>query len=208
MIRKFVDLNKVALKASFLWTSFILTMIVLVIFLIAYFKGNLPELDLFIAVLLGAGIVFPAFIVLVGYLRWLWDYSIFRRNFNSKPFNLIDRLGFERTIKKSKWNFSLEYFTGHINGFIVDSEVETQYENKFVRFKFYVKPRKYEKSEFKEIQKRLTDRDGCFYFDTIIKRFHYKNHRLKTVDELERELIAFSELIKREKIEPSEFANR
>ena len=208
MIRKFLDLNKVALKTGFLWTSLILTMIVLIIFLISYINGNIPELGLFLTALLGASIVFPAFIVLVGYLRWLWDYSIFKRNFSSTPFNLIDKLGFERIIKKSKWNFSLEYFTGHINGFIVDSDVETQYENKFVRFKFYVKPRKYEKSEFKEIQKRLLDKDGNFYFDTIIKRFHFRNHRLKTVDELERELIAFSEIIKREKIETSEFANR
>ena len=208
MIGKFIDLNKVAIKASFLWTSFIFTMIVLVIFLISYFKGNLPEVDLFLTVLLGASIGFPIFIVLVGYLRWVWDYSIFKRNYKSKPFNLIDKLGFERIIKKSKWNFSTEYFTGNINGFIVDSDVETQYENRYVRFKFYVKPRQFEKYELKKIQKKLSEIDGSFYFGSIIKRFHFRNHRLKSIDELERELVAFSEMIMCEKIEANEFANR
>lgn len=208
MIRKFINLNKVALKTGFFWTSFIFTLIILVIFSISYFNGNLPEKDLFILVLLGASIGSPTCITLFAFLRWVWDYSIFKRNFNSLPFNQIDTIGFKKKEKISKWNFSIEYFTGEINGFIVDSDIDTQNESKHVRFKFYVKPMQFEKQEYKQIQKKLSENNGCLYFDTVIKRFHFKNHRLRSISDLESELIKFSNLIKHEKIEPSEFANR
>lgn len=204
MIRKFINLNKVALKTAFFGSSFILTLIVLIIFSISYFKGNIPEKDLLIVVLLLTSIFFPAFITFLGYLGWLREYFIFKRNFGIAPFNLVDTVGFEKTIRKNRWTFQVEYFSGRISDCFVDCESQSRY----LLFFFYIKPKRFEKHKFKEIQKKLKDNNGYFYFDIVIKKFHFRNHGLSSIDELETELIKFSNLIKSEKIEFNEFANR
>ena len=204
MIRKFLELNKVALKTAFFGTSIVLTFIILVIFSISYFKGNIPEKDMLIVLLLTTSIVFPVFIVLLAFLGWLREYVIFNRNFGSIPFNQVEKVGFEKTVKKSRWNFQVEYFSGIINEYITDCNSESKY----VLFKFYIKTRQFEKADFKEIQKKLKENDGYFYFDSIIRRFRIKSHELKSITELETELIKFTDILKHEKLEPSTIANR
>ena len=190
--------------------SLIFSSLVFISFLIIFIYYQKLDLVLFVVAILSAGIGLPIFGITIGFLRWWWDYSVTRRNFNSFPFSQLSSLGFEKTIKNegSKIKYISEYYLGKINGFIVDCDVDTQYESTFLRFKYYVKTKQIEKSDFRRIQQEFKAQNGAFNFDWISKKYHYKNHRIKSVSELERDLIDFSNLILKEHIEPCDLAKR
>ncbi len=210
MIKKFFKSNKDAIKTGFKWTSLIFTCIVLIIFSIGLIKNQKPDLGLFITVVLSASIGFPIFIIIVGFLRWSWDYSITHRNLDSFPFSQLETIGFRNVTKNedSKTRFTSDYYTGTVNGFIVDCDVDTQNDSKHIRFKYYINIRPLGKTDFKRIQKDFEEFNGYFDFNWISKKYHYKKHRIKSVTELEKELIDFGEMILKEKIEPCEDAKR
>ena len=210
MIKKFIKGNKKAIKTAFKWTSFIFTSIVLIIFAIGLLNNQKPDLGLFITVVLSASIGFPIFIIIVGFLRWSWDFSITRRNLGSFPFSQLESIGFKKVTKNedSKTKFICDYYTGTINGFIIDCDVDTQNDSKLVRFKYYVNIKPLGKVDLKRIQNDFKAQNGYLDFNWISKKYHYKNHRIKSVSELEKELIDFGKLILKESIEPSDYAKR
>ena len=209
MIKKFIQGNENAIKAAFTWTSLIFTTIVLIIFAIGLINNQKPDIGLFVTVVLSASIGFPFFIILMGFLRWTWDSSVTNRNFNSFPFSQLESIGFKKVNKNdvSKTTFRCEYYTGKINGFIVDCDVETQYESNYLQFKYYVvfKPLR---EDYKRIKREFELENGIIDMHWISKKYHYKNHRLKSILDLEKELIDFGKMIRKENIEPSDYAKR
>lgn len=207
MLHKFIKENKIAIINGLKWMSISFTMfILLIIFFASYINNQKPDLLLFIIVVLTFGIVMPFFCITVVFLRWWWDNSVTRRNFNSFPFSQLSNIGFEKRIinEGSKTKFISEYYSGKINGYIVDCDVDTQNENEFLRFNFYIIVRPLEKADFKRIQQELKTQNGFFDFDWISKKYHYKKHHLISVKELEKELIDFGKLLQRENFLPSD----
>nr|WP_319998892.1 hypothetical protein [uncultured Draconibacterium sp.] len=210
MIKKFIQGNKKAIKTAFKWTSLIFTSIVLIIFAIGLINNQKPDIGLFITVVLSASIGFPFFIIIVGFLRWSWDSSVSNRNFGSFPFSQLESIGFKKVTKneESKTKFISDYYTGKIGDFIVDCDVDTQNESKQIRFKYFANIRPLGKTEYKRIQNDFKTLNGFFDFNWISKKYHYKNHQIKSISDLEKELIDFGKLIIKENIEPSDYAKR
>lgn len=208
MIYTFIKQNKKAIKYGFLWMSIIFTSIVLITLIIEFVNNQKPDLTTYSVVFLIAALGFPVFILTIGFVRWYWDFKFTNRNFSSFPFSQLNVLGFELKIKNkgSKTQYTSIYYSGIIDGFIVDCDVETQNENKLIRFKYYVKNIPQDKVDFKKIQHELKDNNGFFDFGWITKTYHYKNHQLQSVYELEQELIDFGKLILKVHIQPSEQA--
>lgn len=200
MIKTFLNHNKLAVKTGLTWMSIIFTSLVLIIFLIGYLNGQKPDLELFLTVILCAAVAFPIFAVTVGFSRWWWDYSIIKRNFNSYPFNELASIGFEKSLKNqnSKSKFTSEFYTTNLNGFRVDCEVNTQHEPNDLVFKIYVNTKRIDKSTFREIENRLSEKNGFFDFDFIGKKYHYKRHQLQSIKQLDQELHDFINTIKSE----------
>lgn len=203
MIETFLNKNKLAVKAGLIGMSIIFTSLVLIIFLIGYFNGQKPDLELFLTVVLCAAVGFPLFAMTVGFLRWWWDYSVINRNFNSFPFNELASIGFEKSMrnKNSKSKFTSEFYTRNLNGFIVDCEVDTQHEPGKLVFKIYVKTKHVDKSKYREIETTLSKKNGFFDFDFIGKKYHYKRHQLQSIKQLDQELHDFVGIIKSEDFE-------
>lgn len=210
MIKKFLQGNIKAIRPAFKWTSLIFTSIVLIIFGIGQINNQTPDIGLFVTVVLSASIGFPFFIVVVGFLRWSWDSSVINRNFSSFPFSQLESIGFRKVTKNadSKTKFICDYYTGKIGDFIVDCDVDTQNESTQIRFKYFVNILPQDKTEYKRIQNDFKSLNGFFDFNWISKKYHYKNHRLKSIFELEKELTDFGKLIIKENIEPSDYIKR
>ncbi len=210
MIRIFIKENTKAIGTGFKWMSLIFTSLVLIIFLVGLINNQKPDLLLFIVVVFSAGIGFPIFGIIVGFMRWWWDYSVTRRNFNSFPFSHLNSLSFKKVVKNkdSKTKFISEYYSGKVDRFIVDCDVETQNESNQIRFKFFINPRPLSNANLNRIENDFKAQNGYFDFNWISKKYHYKNHQLRSVSELEKELIDFGNLILNENIEPSEYPKR
>jgi hypothetical protein len=208
MIEKFLKEIKLAIKTGLKWMSIIFTSIVLILFSIGLINNQRPDLELFFMVIFSAGIGFPILVIIVGFIRWRWDYLVTNRNFNAFPFSQLDSLGFKKIIENegSKTRFINEYYTGKINDFIIDCVVDTQNENKLLNFKYYVNIKPLNRTDFKKLEKEFRFQDGYIDFKWITKKYHYKNHRLKSVQDLEKELIDFGKMILKENIEPSDYA--
>jgi hypothetical protein len=210
MIDRFIRGNKKAIKTAFKWTSLIFTSIVLIIFGIGLINNQKPDIGLFVIVVLSASIGFPFFIIVVGFLRWSWDSSVTNRNFSSFPFSQLESIGFKKVTKNadSKTKFICDYYTGKIGDFIVDCDIDTQNESKQIIFKYFVNIQPLGQTEYKRIQNDFKAQNGSFDFNWISKKYHYKNHRLKSISELEKELSDFGKLIMKENIERSDYAKR
>jgi hypothetical protein len=208
MIKLFFIENIKAIKTGFKWMSLIFTSLVLIIFFIAFINNQKPDLELFIIMILSSGIGFPIFGTAVGFLRWWWDYSVIRRNFQSFPFNKLQEIGFKEEVlnKNSKGKFTKLFYTGMIDKFIVDCSIETQNYSKFLIFKFYINVNQITNNDYKRINTLITKENGLLDFNWIGKKYHYKKHGIKSISELQNELEKFSRLILEENFEPFKIA--
>ena len=190
--------------------SSLATLVVGVIIGIGLINNQKPDIGLFVTVVLSASIGFPFFIIVVGFLKWSWNSSVTNRNFSSFPFSQLESIGFKKVTKNadSKTKFICDYYTGKIGDFIVDCDVDAQNESKQIRFKYFVNIRPLGKAEYKRIQNDFKALNGFFDFNWISKKYHYKNHRIKSISELEKELTDFGKLIMIENIDPSDYAKR
>lgn len=202
MLKRFIRGNRKAILTAFKWSSLVFTTIVLIIFLAGLINNQKPDPGLFITVVLTASVGLPVFIIAVGFLRWYWGSYVTDRNFGSFPFSELASIGFNKvTINENKTKFMCDYYTGNIDGFIVDCDVDTQHDTKYLRFKYFVKIRPLGKAGYERIQDNFKTQNADVDFNWISKKYHYKNHRIKSVKELEKELIDFAKLIKKEKID-------
>jgi hypothetical protein len=210
MLRLLLNKNKRAIKSGFILTSIIFTLIALVLLTVGFLKGQIPSLKLFLAIIIGFSAGFPAVFTSIVILRIWWDHFIAMRNFSSFPFDDLMSIRFKKMTKNenNKWHFTSEFYTGMINDFIVDCDVDTQNDHNRIRFKFYTNHKPMDKAELDQFQNALANADGSMNFNTITKKFHFKNHKLKSILDLKTELINFAKIIESKNIIPSEVAWR
>jgi hypothetical protein len=210
MIKLFIKKNRKAVITGYKWMSVIFTSLVLIVFFIMYLKNVKPDIVLFFTVVLFTVFIIPFIITVFAFLRWWWDYSVTSKCFNSIPFNKLDSIGFKKkTLNEgSKSKFICEYYTAMINDFIVDCDVDTQNDHKNLRFKFYLQGRQIEKEDFKRIKNSIEEQNGFFDFYSVFKKYHYKKHKLTSINQLETELIEFSKLLINLNLKPDIIARR
>lgn len=207
MILHFYKKNKKAIKAGFIWMSVIFTSIVIILLVIGLVNNQVPEGELFALVILFSSLGLPVFCLFIGFLRWWWDSSVTNRNFISFPFNRLEEIGFKKMImnENSQTSFTSEYYSGKIVDFYVVCDVDTQYYNEILNFKFYIILPFFEKSEYRRINKKFTELGGTIGLHFITKKYNYKKHGLESVVDLKEQLTEFANTIKMENIKPIEF---
>lgn len=203
-MREFFKLNKSKLKFAFGFTSAVFTTLVLIIFAIGYFIGQIPGLSLFLTVILVASIGIPAFILVIGIIRGAWDLDKRKKAFNSRPFAELLNHGFTVQMKndKNRWQFSEPILTGRIENFQILAEVDTQHAPDIIRFQALTEVERIGKEEVQRLTRKFSPEDIELDFNGVTKRISVKNHRIRKIDELTNELSRFIRTIKQENFKP------
>lgn len=156
MVKEFFELNQHKLLFAFRLTAIVFTSIVLLIFGIGYVAfGELPDVELIIWVFVGAGILFPLFIVLLGIISGLYDLKIRRRNFSPKPFDKLSTLGFKEVYKyrQNKWILTQLVISGHFNDYPVIFDVDTKNSSTLIKGQVLTKLKRINNSEWHRLNK-------------------------------------------------------
>ena len=124
----FLKFNREKLKSIFIRLSLICLGFVFIVLTIAHLTGNFPSGQLFIKILLVAGVGFPFFIMLLGYLTWLLSHNARQKAFSKIPFNQIATIGFYDAYldEKSKWSFTDEIRKGQLGGFTLTMDISKE----------------------------------------------------------------------------------
>jgi hypothetical protein len=204
-MKEFLILNKSKLKFAFGFISLIFTTFVLIIFTIGYFNEQVPDLSLFITVILGAGIGMPLFILIIGTIRGTWDLHKRRKAFDKLPFSELLNHGFFEHLKNenNRWQFSEPVLTGNIDKFQILAEVDTQNAPDVMRFQALTEMEIIDKDEVKRLSRKLSQEDIELDFKGVTKKISIKNHRLNSANELISELSRFTSTIERENFKPA-----
>ena len=200
-MKEFLKINWWKLKFAFKWTSISFTILVLIIFLIGYFKKQVPDIELFLTVIFGASIGMPLFIMVVASLRGAWDLHKRRNAFGKKPFSELKNYGFTEALKNenAKWSFSELILKGEIEGFLVRAEVDTQYAPNVIRFQALTVEEVIGKAEVFRLNRKFRSEDIDFDFEGLTKKVAIQDKRYSTIGELMTELRRFIRTLKREK---------
>lgn len=200
---RFLKLNKHKLRFAFFATSITFLTIVIIILAIGYFNEQFPDIVLLTIVLLGAGIGFPLFIITLAYLEWLSKRRVRKRAFSKPPFDRLDKIGFSKSFinEKTKWFFTEESKEVVINDFKIKCDI-TRNNSKTIQFKALVNHRQIDKDEFKHLERHFKNQDIIFDFEGLIKMYDIKRPTIVSAQQLESDLIKFTELLKKENFEP------
>ncbi|MBI9069202.1 MAG: hypothetical protein JEZ09_18035 [Salinivirgaceae bacterium] len=201
---QFIKNSKRAIKTWLFWCALVFTTLVFLAQIVGYIKDQIFDFEHFIISLGAALIGFPFGLLFILFCRWLFDFLMKKRNYNSFPFNELQSIGFQKELKNtnSKWEFVELYQRGSIDGFIVDCVLDTTKYYKFLHFKFYVKHRYIDSEEFYRLEEIFKEMNGFFDFYTINKKYHYKKHHLNSIADLNNELEEFAKILKQENFEP------
>jgi hypothetical protein len=182
---------------SFKWLFVFSCFLEVIIFGIIYYSDGIIELD-DIYLVFGIGLGVPFFFVGLAILQMYIDYFYWNRNFKSFPFNQLEQNGFERILKNEhSYNSSLsECFLGQVDEYSVEFDVDGQTESDKIIARFFIEERTFEKQKLKEIVKKLKEQNAFLDFNSIVKKYHYKKHQLKSFDELSEDLKLFADLLR------------
>lgn len=204
----FIKLNSWKLKFAFKWTSAVFTGIVVLVLVIAYFNGQVPEIDVLFGLLIGASLVFPIFIVTIATLRGVWDLNKRIKAFETSPFSELKQNGFSVGLKNenSKWSFSEPILNGVINEYPILAEVDTQTALDVVRFKALTVVKPLDKEEMRRLIKKFNLEDIQFDKEGITKMIHIKDKRYSSSKALVIELEQFTDMLKKENLKSIKMA--
>ncbi|BDD01418.1 hypothetical protein [Persicobacter psychrovividus] len=199
----FLKLNKHKLRFAFVATSLIFLSLALILLIIGYFNEQFPDPVLLITILLVAGIGFPIFIIAIAYLEWLSKRRVRKRAFSKSPYDKLPKIGFTKTFinEKTKWFFTEETKEGFVNNFKIKCDI-TRENSKTIQFKALVEHRQIDKDEFKRLEHLFNKYDVIFDFEGLTKLLDINNPAIASVQQLESELMKFTELLKNENFEP------
>jgi len=177
--------------------------IVLILFIIGYFNGQIPDIILLTTVLLAAGLGFPTFIIAIAYIEWISKRRVRKRAFSKPPFDQLDKIGFLKSFinKKTKWYFTEETKEAIINNFKIKCDI-TREDSKTIQFKALVNHRQIDKADIKQLERQFKRQDIMFDFEGLIKMYDIKRPTIVSAQQLESDLIKFTELLKKEGFEP------
>lgn len=199
----FLELNKQKLKSAFVHISLVLLGLVSIFLVIAYMTGNLPGGQILLSIILATGIVFPFFIMLLGYLIWTLNHNARQTTFAQTPFNQVDKIGFYKAYKDdtSKWSFTEVIRESNINGFPLRMDLSKENGSRFIEFAIPVEWKKLNKSEFNRLTEKFKEHNAELRIGSIAKQYDTKQQALQTVFDLRRDLELFTTLLRQEGFE-------
>ncbi len=200
----FLELNRQKLKPAFFRISLILIGLVLLIFLISFLAtGNLPDGQLLLSIILATGIVFPVFIMLLGYLTWLLNHKARQHVFSKIPFDQIENIGFYKSYigDTSKWSFTDVIKEGKLNGFTLRMDLSKEKGRHFIEFDIPVEWKKLDKSEFNRLIEKFKQHSAEFRIESITKQYDTRQRTIPTVSDLNQDLELFTALLRQEGFE-------
>lgn len=200
---KFIKLNSSKLKAAFFWSSLIFTSIAATILIVGFFKNQIPEIDLLIAIILGSSLGMPLFIVIIGTVRGTWDLNKRTNAFNTYPFSELIKHGFEPTLKyrATKWQFSEPMLVGNLNGYQIQAEVDTNSAPDVIRFQALTQIA-LDRANNKDFMPELKNMAVEFDFHGLSKLVSTKDRSMSSPTVLIRTLTAFTDYIREKGFKP------
>jgi hypothetical protein len=196
----FLANNRKKLGFAFIATSLIFLSIVFILLIIGYYNNQMPDIWLLLIVILSAGLVFPAFIVGLAYLNWLYITRIRKKIYELSPFDKLDEIGFAKSFisNETKWHFTEEIKTGLINEF----EILCNAEPKLIEFIALTNPLQLKGTEYKKLRNRLKKFGIYFSYYGIAKQYRLRQMELSSLEELKKDLYQFTDILKQESIKP------
>ena len=178
-----------------------------VIFLIIVYinVGKVPEFKFIAFTMLGATLIIPIFIILMAIVKWNSNNRYRRNSFKKKPLDQIGRIGFNHSFllnQKTKFYFTQETKGAIINGFKI--LINTTKENKdIIEFKALIKDINFfNREDLNDMEVKLRRQNLIFNTDEIIKRYNSKSIELKSINQIESDLIKFTEYLNIENFKP------
>lgn len=196
----FLELNRKKLKPAFFRISLILLGAVSVFLLIAYVTESLPNGQILILIILAAGVVFPLFIMLLGYLTWLLNHKARQKTFSKNPFNQIENIGFNKSYigDTSQWSCTEEIKEGNLNGFILRMDLSKENGSRFIEFDIPLEWKKLNKSEYNRLTEKFKEHNAELRNGSIAKQYDTRQQILQTVSDLRQDLELFTALLRQE----------
>jgi len=199
-MKEFIALNKQKIIFGLRWSSIIFTTIVLIAFAWGKFNGQVPTIELFVSILLVAGIVFPLFIITLGVLQDYSEYKRIDKILNTYPYSDLVNNGFKRipTNQNSKWMLSKVMLRGHFNSYPVDCEVE----NGILKIIALVNRDNFKKEHMEKLKKDFGSKKVAYDSLGIAMGYNVKKERLTAFEQLKGDLDKFVQFFKKEGLEP------
>ena len=205
-MKNFFKYNSEKLKFAFKISSLTFSILAVIFLIIVYINiGKVPEFKFIIYTMLGATLIIPTFIILVAIVEW-YSNTRYRRNcFKDKPLDQIERIGFNHLFlldEKNKFFFTQETKGAIINGFNIFINT-TRQDKKNIEFKILIKNIEFDtREDLNNMEVKLQRQDLIFDSDIIIKRYNLKAIKLKSINQIESELIKFTEYLTIENFKP------
>ena len=199
----FLALNRKKLRFAFFACSLIFLGLAGIVLTIAYFTGNSPNAKLLFAIVAGAGIVFPLFIILLAYMGWHLKRLARKRAFSKSPFDQLESIGFYKSYLnlKTKWFFTEEIKEGKINGFTLTADINRE-TNRIIEIEVPVEWQQLNKEEYKRLSEKFKQFNIEFRIGSLVKIYDTKRLTFHTIQELEGDLKHFTQTLRQEKFEP------
>lgn len=197
-MKEFLELNSKNLKEGYVWISGIL-IIGFTLFL-AFFYSQV-QTKWIVIVLFVILFVVPFFIFSVWSFDWYRNRKNYKRILSNKPFDKLSDIGFiKRTVSTIHMNGMKDYIQyARINGF--DIFITVDFNNpKIIRF---TTNGKIHESDKFEINRKKHESDKLEVFNYGVSRIiDPEKERMKSIQELEKELIELTKIAKNLEFEP------
>lgn len=199
----FFELNRDKLKAIFIRLSLVLIGPVSIALAIAYLTGNFPNRRLLFAIIIAAGVGFPLFIMLLGYMGWLIKRKARQNAFAKNPFNAIDSIGFSKSLTgdNSNWSFTDEIKEATVNGFTLKMDISKEKGNT-IEFESPVEWKKLSKDDYSRLSQKFNQHGIDFRMGALVKHYDTKLPGLQNIYDLKKDLELFTTLLRQEGFEP------
>jgi len=198
-MKGFLELNRNKIGFAFISTSLVFLTLTLPFLIVFYYNDDFPDLIFLSIIISSAGVGFPVFLLGLAYLEWLLNRRVRRRVFSVFPFNELYKIGFKESLinEKTRWNFTQETKEAIVNDFLLKCDV-THENPKIIEFNTLVEPKQIEKNELKRLSKSFSKQGVKFSYDEFTKKINSRRRDLKSVEVLEKDLLSFTETLKKD----------
>ncbi len=205
-MKNFFKYNSEKLKFAFKICSLIFSILAVIFLIIISINiGKIPEFKFIIYTMLGATLIIPIFILLIAIVEWNSNNRYRRKSFKNKPLDQIGRIGFNHSFllnEKTKFYFTQETKGAIINGFKILINA-TKEEKDTIEFKALIKDIKFfNREDLINMEAKLRRQNLIFNTDEIIKKYNSKSIELKSINQIESDLIKFTEYLNIENFKP------
>lgn len=199
----FLQLNRDKLIPTFGRLSIASLGLVSIVLAIAYLTGNLPNKQLLISIILMTGVIFPLFIMFLGYLTWILNRNARQKVYSKIPFDQIENIGFYKAYlgDNSKWSFTSEIKKGQLNGFTLIMDLSKE-KGQALEFDIPTEWKKLDKNEYRRLTEKFKQHNIEFRIGSLVKKYNARQPEIRTVSELKKDLELATTLLRQEGFKP------